>query len=158
MMMMYLLGIRSPTAPVSPGTWKAFSRPKVTYDGITFFAGKDPLFTHQYCTRGSISVIRKRLYELFENSILATKAHKQYCLPLEAKFGHCCEDLWGISASDTPRGYTAPPLLGPVDGSIVPCAQEDQSPSCTPIAYRCYERSAAGILKEAGTVWLRRCV
>ena len=123
MMMMYLLGIGSPTAPVSPETWKAFSRPKITYDGITFIAGKDPLFTHQYSHAWFDFRNKEDAYtNYFENSILATKAHKQYCLSLEAKLGHCCDDLWGISASDTPRGYTAPPLLGPVDGSIVPCA------------------------------------
>jgi hypothetical protein len=33
--------------------------------------------------------------------------------------------LWGISASDFEKGYTAwggPPPQGPIDGSIVPCA------------------------------------
>lgn len=126
MMMIYLLGIGSPTNPVSPETWKAFSRPKVTYDGITYIAGRDPLFTHQYSHAWFDFRNKEDAYtNYFENSILATKAHKQFCLALRAKFGHCCDDLWGISASDSPKGYMAwggPPVLGPVDGSIVPCA------------------------------------
>jgi hypothetical protein len=35
------------------------------------------------------------------------------------------EDLWGITASDSQKGYTAwggPPAVGPIDGSVVPCA------------------------------------
>ena len=126
MMMIYLLGIGSPTNPVSPETWKAFSRPKVTYDGITYIAGRDPLFTHQYSHAWFDFRNKEDAYtNYFENSILATRAHKQFCQSLRSKFGHCCDDLWGISASDSPRGYMAwggPPVLGPVDGSIVPCA------------------------------------
>ncbi len=126
MMMIYLLGIGSPTNPVSPETWKSFSRPKVTYDGITYIAGKDPLFTHQYSHAWFDFRNKEDAYtNYFENSILATKAHKQFCLSLKNKFGNCCDDLWGITASDSVKGYTAwggPPVIGHIDGSIVPCA------------------------------------
>jgi hypothetical protein len=125
MMMIYLLGIGSPTFPVSPETWKAFSRPKVTYDGITYITGKDPLFTHQFSHAWFDFRNKEDAYtNYFENSILATKAHKQFCLSLKSKFG-CCDDLWGVTASDSPKGYTAwggPPKMGHIDGSIVPCA------------------------------------
>jgi hypothetical protein len=35
------------------------------------------------------------------------------------------DDYWGVSSSDWQHGYTAwggPPLMGPVDGSVVPAA------------------------------------
>jgi hypothetical protein len=57
--------------------------------------------------------------------VLATKAHKLFCLSLRDKYSDYSEDLWGISASDYVKGYTAwggPPPQGPIDGSIVPCA------------------------------------
>src|SRR5439155_23605512 len=57
------------------------------------------------------------------------KAHKLFCLSLRDRFPDYSENLWGISASDYVKGYTAwggPNAqggpIGPVDGSIVPCA------------------------------------
>jgi hypothetical protein len=40
-------------------------------------------------------------------------------------------DLWGISSSDSANGYVAwggPPAMGPIDGSIVPCAAAGSLP------------------------------
>ena len=48
LMMIYLLAIGSPTHPVPTATWAAWSRPKITYQGLTYISGNDPLFTHQY--------------------------------------------------------------------------------------------------------------
>jgi hypothetical protein len=126
LMMIYLLAIGSPTHPVSPETWKAWTRPTITYQGITYISGNDPIFTHQYSHawfdfRGK----RDAYTNYFENSVLATKAHKLFCLSLRPRFSDYSEDLWGISASDYVKGYTAwggPPPQGPLDGSIVPCA------------------------------------
>lgn len=126
LMMIYLLAIGSPTHPVSPDTWKAWTRPTITYQGLTYISGNDPLFTHQYSHawfdfRGK----RDAYANYFQNSVLATKAHKLFCLSLRPKFSDYSEDLWGISASDYEKGYTAwggPPPQGPIDGSIVPCA------------------------------------
>ena len=126
LMMIYLLAIGSPTHPVSPETWKAWTRPTITYQGITYISGNDPIFTHQYSHawfdfRGK----RDAYTNYFQNSVLATKAHKLFCLSLRPQFSDYSEDLWGISASDYVKGYTAwggPPPQGPLDGSIVPCA------------------------------------
>src|SRR6267143_494570 len=122
----YLRAIGSPTHPVSPETWKAWSRPVIKYQGIEYISGNDPLFTHQFShawfdSRGK----RDAHTDYFENSIKATKAHKLFCLSLREKFPDYSENLWGISASDYVGGYTAwggPPPQGPIDGSIVPCA------------------------------------
>jgi len=126
LMMIYLLGIGSPTHPLSADTWKAWTRPVLKYHGIEYISGNDPIFTHQY-SQAWFNFRKKRdaYTDYFENSIKATKAHKLFCLSLRDRFPDYSEDLWGISASDYAQGYTAwggPPPQGPIDGSIVPCA------------------------------------
>jgi hypothetical protein len=126
LMMIYLLGIGSPTNPVSPDTWKAWTRPTVSFQGLTYISGNDPIFTHQYSQawydfRGK----RDAYTNYFDNSVTATKAHKLFCLSLNSQFNDYTNDLWGISASDYAKGYTAwggPPAQGPIDGTVVPCA------------------------------------
>ncbi len=126
LMMIYLLAIGSPTHPVSPATWDAWSRPTISYQGIEYISGKDPLFTHQYSHAWFDFRHKHDKYtNYFENSVKATKAHKLFCLSLHDEFPDYSENLWGISASDYEKGYTAwggPPRIGRIDGSIVPCA------------------------------------
>lgn len=130
LMMIYLLGIGSPTHPLSPDTWSAWTRPVIRYQGIEYISGNDPLFTHQYSEAWFDFRKKRDAYaDYFENSIKATKAHKLFCLSLRGRFPDYSDDLWGISASDYVHGYTAwggpsaqGGTLGPVDGSIVPCA------------------------------------
>lgn len=130
LMMIYLLAIGSPTHPVDASSWNAWTRPKITYRGIEYISGNDPIFTHQY-SHGWFDFRNKRdaYANYFENSVKATKAHKLFCLSLHDRFPDYSENLWGISASDYVKGYTAwggPNAeggpIGPVDGSIVPCA------------------------------------
>lgn len=126
LLMIYLLGIGSTTNPVSPDTWKAWTRPMVSFEGLTYISGNDPIFTHQYSQawydfRGK----RDAYTNYYDNSVTATKAHKLFCLSLHSQFSDYTDDLWGISASDFAKGYTAwggPPAQGPIDGSVVPCA------------------------------------
>jgi hypothetical protein len=132
LMMIYLLGIGSPTHALSPETWHAWQRPTFTYQGLTYISSGDPLFTHQYSHAWYDFRNKKDAYtNYFENSVIATKAHKLFCLSLQKKFPDYSEDLWGISASDFAKGYTAwggPPAKGPIDGSIVPCASGGSLP------------------------------
>ncbi|MGH7749137.1 MAG: glucoamylase family protein, partial [Candidatus Dormibacteria bacterium] len=126
LMMIYLLGIGSPTHPLSPDTWKAWTRPVIKYQGIEYISGNDPIDTHQY-SQAWFDFRKKRdaYTDYFENSVKATKAHKLFCLSLHQRFPDYSEDLWGISASDSVKGYTVwggPPPQGPIDGSVVPCA------------------------------------
>jgi hypothetical protein len=126
LMMIYLLGIGSPTNPVSADTWTAWSRPTITFEGLTYISGNDPLFTHQYSQAWFDFRNKKDAYaNYFDNSATATKAHKLFCLSLASQFSDYSENLWGITASDYLGGYTAwggPPPQGPIDGSIVPHA------------------------------------
>ena len=130
LMMIYLLAIGSPTHPVDPSSWSAWTRPTIKYQGIEYISGDDPIFTHQYSQAWFDFRNKRDAYaNYFQNSVKATKAHKLFCLSLRDRFPDYSENLWGISASDFSKGYTAwggpsakGGALGPVDGSIVPCA------------------------------------
>jgi hypothetical protein len=123
LMMIYLLAIGSPTHPVAPDTWKAFSRPRVQYAGLDYISGNDPIFTHQY-SHAWFDFRHKRdaQADYFANSVLATRAHKAFCLSMPQWYR---DNLWGITASDSIRGYTVwggPPSRGMIDGTVVPSA------------------------------------
>jgi len=126
LMMIYLLAIGSSTHPVPADTWQAWSRPKISYQGISYISGNDPLFTHQYSHAWFDFQAKHDAYaNYFDNSVKATKAHKLFCLSLHDRFPDYSDDLWGITASDYVHGYTAwggPPPQGPIDGTVVPCA------------------------------------
>jgi hypothetical protein len=129
LMMLYLLAIGSPANPISPESWSAFTRPPMTFGPYTFISGKDPLFVHQYSHAWFDFARQRDAYaDYFANSIAATRAHKAFCLGLNRGY---TDDYWGVSASDWEHGYTAwggPPLQGPVDGSVVPCATAGSLP------------------------------
>jgi hypothetical protein len=123
LMMIYLLAIGSPTHPVAPDAWKAFSRPRIQYAGLDFIGGNDPIFTHQY-SQAWFDFRNKRdgYANYFANSVTATKAHKAFCLSMPRWYR---DDFWGITASDSMRGYTVwggPPSRGMIDGTVVPSA------------------------------------
>lgn len=130
LMMIYLLAFGSPTHPVDAGAWDAWTRPKIKYQGIEYISGDDPIFTHQFSHAWFDFRNKRDAYaNYFENSVKATKAHKLFCFSLRERFSDYSENLWGISASDYVKGYTAwggpdaqGGAIGPVDGSIVPCA------------------------------------
>lgn len=126
LMMIYLLALGSPTHPIRGRSWTAWTRPRLTYAGYEYISGKDPLFTHQYSHawfdfRGK----RDAYLNYFQNSITATMAHREFCVSLRNKFADYSERLWGITASDSVRGYRiwgGPPSFGEPDGTVVPCA------------------------------------
>ncbi len=132
LMMIYLLAIGSPSYPLSPETWNAWTRPTIHYQGLEYVSGNDPLFTHQYSHAFFDFRNQRDAYaDYFQNSVKATKAHKLFCLSLRDKFPDYSDDLWGISSSDFVGGYTAwggPPPQGPIDGSVVPCATAGSLP------------------------------
>lgn len=127
--LLVLLGIASPTHPLAPEAWTAWKREWVTYDGYRFVAGAAPLFIHQFSQafvdfRGRRDRGPPRL-DYFENSVVATRAHRRFCLDLAERFPGYSDNVWGITASDSASGYVAwggPPAEGPIDGSVVPCA------------------------------------
>ena len=132
LMMMYLLALGSSTHPLTPAAWNAWTRPNFEFNGAHYVGAHAPLFAHQYSHawfdfRGK----RDKYTDYFVNSVIATKVHKLWCLELAQQFPDYSEDLWGISASDSTRGYTAwggPPEMGRIDGSIVTCATAGSLP------------------------------
>lgn len=126
LMMIYLLALGSPTHPISPRSWAAWTRPNISYQGYEYISGKDPLFTHQYSQAWFDFRGKQDAYaNYFQNSITATMAHRDFCLSLRNDFPDYSERLWGVTASDSVKGYRiwgGPPGIGEPDGTIVPCA------------------------------------
>jgi hypothetical protein len=127
LMMLYLLAIGSTAHPVPASSWDAFARPSLTYAGYTYITDLHAsLSIHQYSHAWFDFRQRADAYaNYFDNSVTATAAHRQFCLSLAPQFADYQANLWGISASDSVNGYTAwggPPAVGPIDGSIAPCA------------------------------------
>jgi hypothetical protein len=126
LMMMYLLGLGSSSYPLKQETWNAWKRLTFEYDGLRYIGSFAPLFVHQYSQawfdfRGK----RDKYADYFQNSVVATEVHHRFCLELSKQFRDYSDDLWGITASDSPNGYVVwggPPAIGPIDGSIVPSA------------------------------------
>jgi hypothetical protein len=135
-MMLYLLAIGSPTAPIPPDCWHAIRRPKMVYRGHQYISSPAPLFVHQFSHAWFDFRGRHDDHaNYFENSVLACRAHREFCEELSQKFPCYSGDIWGITASDSSLGYVAwggPPLLGPIDGSIVPAASAGSLPFLFP--------------------------
>ncbi len=127
LMMMYLLGMGAATRPLPSRTWTSWKRVIFEYDGLRYVGSFAPLFVHQYSQawfdfRGQ----HDRYADYFLNSVLATEAHRRFCLALAPRFPDYQPDLWGITASDSASGdyvvWGGPPQIGPIDGTIVPSA------------------------------------
>ena len=133
MMMLYLLAIGATVNPIPASAWQAFARPTLTYEGFTYITNLSaPLFIHQYSHAWFDFRDQQDAYaNYFNNSITATQAHKLFCLSLANQFSDYSDNLWGITASDSANGYVVwggPPAMGPIDGSIVPCAAAGSIP------------------------------
>ena len=123
-----LLAIGSPTHPILPLSWRAWQRKRIAYAGYTYITG-GPLFTHQYSHAWVDFRNRRESWppytDYFANSVAATRAHKEFCLSLANEFPGYSENVWGITASDSAKGYLAwggPPRDPAIDGTVVPCA------------------------------------
>jgi hypothetical protein len=131
-MMLYLLAIGSPTHPIPAACWHSFRRPMLVYEDYQFISTPAPLFVHQYSHAWFDFRGKQDDYaDYFANSVLASQAHRQFCQALSAQFPSYSPELWGITASDSRKGYVAwggPPLQGPVDGSVVPAAAAGSLP------------------------------
>jgi hypothetical protein len=124
-----LLAIGSRTSPVPPEAWYGWKREWITYAGYRYILGAPPLFIHQYSHawvdyRGWREK-RPPSVDYFENSVKATRAHREFCMALAREFPGYSSNVWGITASDSVKGYVAwggPPRDPAIDGTVVPCA------------------------------------
>ena len=125
---LHILAIGSPTHSIPLRSWYAFARDPVVFEDYRY-VGAGPLFTHQFSQawldlRGLRDGAPYNL-NYFQNSVVATLAHRAYCLSLRSMFPGYSENIWGITPSDSDIGY-----LGwgnafsrrDLDGTVVPCA------------------------------------
>jgi hypothetical protein len=131
LMILYILGLGSPSSPLPPESWRAWKRPLFSYANYTYVNTVPPLFIHQY----SHAWIDFRKFhdpvpprpDWFANSSIATRAQKAFLLSLARAFPGYSENVWGLTASDSQHGYVAwggPPRdpHADIDGTVVPCA------------------------------------
>ena len=136
LMLLYLLAIGSPSHPIPADSWQAWRRPWVEQEGLRYISAPTnapaPLFIHQYSHAWFDFRGRHDAWtNYFENSVAATEAHRRFCAGLAGRFPHFGEGIWGITASDSSRGYVVwggPPAHGPLDGTVVPCAAAGSIP------------------------------
>ncbi|MBZ5586182.1 MAG: hypothetical protein LAQ30_29155, partial [Acidobacteriia bacterium] len=61
----------------------------------------------------------------FQNSVVATLAHRAFCLSLRSLYPSYSENLWGVTPSDSEIGYLAwgsALSRRDFDGTVAPCA------------------------------------
>jgi len=130
-MVLNLLAIGSPLYSIPWRSWYAWERSYKNYEGYRYLAAVPPLFIHQY-SHAWVDFRRKRERyknfgtDYFENSIVATRAQRQFFIDVLSKeFPKYGPNIWGLTASDTVDGYKAwgaPPRDPDTDGTVVPYA------------------------------------
>jgi hypothetical protein len=113
---LYLLGLGSPTSPLPPESYTAWTRTyrwKKLYGHELVYAG--PLFIHQLSHlwldfRGiQDAYMRQRSIDYFENSRRATYVQREYAIRNPRGFAGYGPDCWGITASAGPGPVTRKP-------------------------------------------------
>lgn len=116
-LMLYILAAGSPTHPIDPSVYYAFTRHYAKYgDGQPFIhSWFGSLFTYQY----SHAWIDFRNYydrkgvNWFANSVEASRAHVNFAIAADEKYLTIGPNAWGLTACDGPNGYNgrygAPP-------------------------------------------------
>lgn len=124
-MLLYILGIGSPTTPVPADVWHNISR-KIGRYGEHIAIQSPPLFTHQYShTFVDFRDKHDDYADYFQNSVSATLANREFCIDQSVNFKTYAEDIWGLTACDGPSGYMAyggKPGHAKHDGTVAPTA------------------------------------
>jgi hypothetical protein len=178
-MILYLLALGSPTHPIEPEAWRAWTS---TYDKNwgTLYGQKHltfgPLFGHQYSHvwidfRGiRDGYMRRRDLDYFRNSRRATYAQRSYAIDNPLKWRAYGANVWGLTACDGPgedahgrendrrfyayaaRGVALEGALD--DGTIAPTAVLSSLPFAPeiviPAAREMYRRFGASIYSTYG--------
>ncbi|HEX4166079.1 MAG TPA: glucoamylase family protein, partial [Bryobacteraceae bacterium] len=123
---LYLMAIGAARNSIPVDSWYTWVRPEVHYEKWKFISS-GPLFTHQF-SHAWVNFHHQMDNggtDYFFNSQMATYAHRDFCINLKSQYGDYGPNMWGITVSDSAAGYVdwgGPPNLGPIDGTIVPCA------------------------------------
>src|SRR6184192_1256120 len=149
-LILYILALASPTFPISPESYRAWTRTykwKDLYGFQHLYAG--PLFIHQLSHmwidfRGiQDEYMKSKAIDYFENSRRATYAQQEYAIRNPKHFKGYGEHIWGLTASDGPgpatrringktvsfydyKGRGIP--YGPDDGTLAPWAMTASLP------------------------------
>jgi hypothetical protein len=112
-MILYILALGSPTHPVEPQAWTAFTS---TYVWASYYGNEHvafgPLFGHQFSHvwidfRGiQDAYMRGKGIDYFENSRRATVSQRQFAIANPNSFAGYGEDVWGLTACDGPADVT----------------------------------------------------
>jgi hypothetical protein len=135
LMILYVLAIGSPTHPISPSSWYNWKLPVVQLDNYTYVGG-GPLFIQQYSQayvdlrdRTQVQLAPTNTYvpsvNYFANAVAATRAQQAMAVALSNKFPGYSSEIWGITASESAKGYLAwggSPNDPRIDGTVVPAA------------------------------------
>lgn len=132
-LMLYVLGVASPTYPVPKSMYHAIIKETRDYDGIQdiIYTYCGTLFTYQF-SHAWIDFKGKEDedgIDWFENSIKATKANQKYCINQQHRFKTFGQNAWGLTACVGPNGYSggygAEPAKAKLDnendGTVAPC-------------------------------------
>lgn len=131
--MMYFLASASPTYPVDPEVFYSFKRLVGTYGNYPpfIYTWTGSLFTYQYSHAwfDLRNKVDREGVNWWENSVIATKTNRQFCIDNSEKFKTFGPNSWGLTACDGPHGYNgsygAPPSgynndQHYVDGTVPP--------------------------------------
>ncbi len=108
--MVALLAIGSPTHPVDPGVFYAWTRHEGTYGDIEpfIYTWHGALFSYQYAQIwfDFRNLVDKDGVNWFQNSVNATLANRQFCIDNQDVFKTYGPNTWGVTSMDRPAGYT----------------------------------------------------
>lgn len=106
-MIMYILGLGSPTYPLPAESWHSFRRPVREYNGNRYiFCESESLFTYLY-SHAFIDFKNKhdKYADYWKNSLNAIKANKSFAKENKDRFKTYKKGYWGLSACDGPEKY-----------------------------------------------------
>jgi hypothetical protein len=116
-MLVYILALGSPTHPVAPEAWTAWTKTYPRSWGDWYgqqHLGFGPLFAHQYSHvwidfRGiQDAFMREKGFDYFENSRRATLSQQAYAIANPMGWKDYSAEVWGLTACDGPADTTLP--------------------------------------------------
>ncbi|MBR2047777.1 MAG: hypothetical protein IKC09_10605 [Oscillospiraceae bacterium] len=132
-LIMYVLACGSPTHPLGKDVYYGCPMSNSSYDGIEniYHSPGGALFVYQF-SHAFIDFRNKRDargIDWFENSVKATQANRKWCINHSHQFKTYHANSWGLTACETPFGYSGAPGTAPSlvdnaainDGTVAPC-------------------------------------
>jgi hypothetical protein len=150
-LLLYVLGIGSPTHPLSPESWHAIHRP--VRDGYIYLPA-ETLFVYQYPLAWlDLRHLEDDYANYAVNAAKACERNRAFAVAQQGAFATYREDVWGLSASDGPFGYRAYGAApGNHDGTVAPYAPL----GCLPFTPEISVQALRGMLREYGSLVWRR--